>query len=119
MFTFTPLNNSVGIADIALTIDELHDLRDTVQTALNYNPGSKEFAQAMEPARSQLGAAWDPWMLELQNIHTDGECEQNINFMFEDWISSWRISDFIDLVWTVARVSRVWDEPNERKEAEQ
>ena len=115
MFTFTPIDGDRTIANVQMTIDELHELRNTLQMALDYNPSTSDFVQAMQPARVQLGpAAWASWMISLQKIRTEGECEGKINFMFEDWISSWRVSDFIDRTWTCAKVSRVWADQAER-----
>lgn len=112
MFIFTPLNDGKAIADVRLTADELHELRDTLQMALDYNPSSAKFAEAMEPARKSLGDAWIEWITALQKIKTTGEREGIIYFCLEDWISSWRIADFIDLVWTVAKVRDETDSPS-------
>jgi len=107
MFTFTPLDGDQVIATLTLTLDELHDLRTTLQTALDHNPGTNEFAAAFEPARAQLGpVVFARWLLALKKIRTPGERDGVMCFMFEDWISTWRIADFIDLNWTVARVAR-------------
>jgi hypothetical protein len=115
MFTFTPLDEGDRvIANIPLTLTELHDLRTVLQSALDYNPSTNDFAEAMEPARKLLGpVAFSRWLLALKTIRTNGERESYMNFMFEDWISTWRIVDFIDRVWTVAEVSRAWTDPAE------
>jgi hypothetical protein len=110
MYTFRPLNGEGAvIANIPVTVSELQSLRNTLVMALDHNPSTPKFAEAMAPARALVGDdTLTRWVAELQKIRTEGEREGHINFTFEDWITHWHIADFIDRKWTVAGVECVW-----------
>lgn len=102
---FIPLENTHEIDRIEISSFDLQELKSIVMMALDHNPSDPKFAESMQQAVPLLGQSTiDTWLVYLQTITTDGETPESINFVIEDWIDTWRIADFIDIVWPIARI---------------
>lgn len=108
MYKFKPLGNGTELGTVELTDNDLQKLRSTLMLALDYSPHTDRFRQMMQPALDILGDLRAPWMAALSTIK-GGENPRNAQFLLDDWISEWRIVDYIDAVWTVAHIEHVPD----------
>lgn len=85
---------------------QLRELYTIIMMALDHNPSEIEFRDKMMPAKVLIGNVnWAKWMLFLQTITTKGERPGYMNFLIEDWITNWYITDFIDKKILIARIN--------------
>ena len=104
---FIPLDkDGQQIDELKVSAELLQDLYITMVCALDNNPSTKRFENDIESMKSHFSdpEKFDKWLEYLKTIKTMDETDDHINFMLEDWIDTWYISDFIDQQFKIANI---------------